>query len=67
MLYNKDNRAICALCEMAVPIDDETVLCRKKGPVSLTYTCKKFEYDPLKRKPMQAADIKAFSEEDFKL
>lgn len=67
MLFNKDIRHICALCENSVPLDGETVLCRKKGPVSAEHTCRSFKYDPLKRVPPKPAAIKAFSEKDFEL
>lgn len=42
----------CAFCEKGVRlIDGETVLCKKKGPVSLDGTCRGFVFDPLKEKP----------------
>lgn len=43
---------ICAVCETAVPIeDDDFVLCSKKGIVSAKGHCRKFVYDLLKRNP----------------
>lgn len=42
----------CAYCEFAAPLhDDDTVLCEKKGVVRACHKCRKFSYDPLKRKP----------------
>ena len=67
MIYGKDIKPVCALCENAVPIDDETMLCRKKGPMGLTDSCRAFKYDPLMRKPSSPTFVKAFSEKDFKL
>ncbi len=67
MLYNNDTRKICALCEHSSPLDDENMLCCKKGPVPLEYCCRSFAYDPLKRVPKKPAAVKAFSEKDFKL
>ena len=43
---------LCCYCEKAALIsDDENVLCSLKGIVNCEYSCKKFSYDPLKRKP----------------
>ena len=42
MLFSEDIRKTCALCEYAVPIDEDTVLCRKKGPMGAEDTCRKF-------------------------
>ncbi len=42
----------CAFCEHASPLsDDREVLCRYKGVVQVSYRCKKFTYDLLKRIP----------------
>lgn len=43
---------VCAYCEHATPLaGGEHVLCDKRGVVAGTYHCRKFAYDPLKRKP----------------
>ena len=42
----------CANCENAALLHgEEYVLCEKKGVVRATYVCRKFSYDPLKRRP----------------
>lgn len=42
----------CIYCEHSVILHDEDfVLCRKHGVVSSLHKCRKFAYDPLKRKP----------------
>ena len=42
----------CRYCEHAAAIrDGETMLCSKKGVVSAEFQCKKYAFDPLKRKP----------------
>ena len=44
----------CAHCEHAAPLHDEDyVLCEKKGVVRAVYVCRKFSYDPLKRRPAE--------------
>ena len=46
----------CANCEHASLLHgDEYVLCEKKGVVRAAYVCRKFSYDPLKRRPSKAA------------
>ena len=68
MLFRKETEKRCKLCEHAINIDESDMLCKKYGVVSCNYSCKKFEYDPLKRIPKKAAmpnsdqyDTKAFS------
>ncbi len=43
---------MCKFCQYAAPlVDNDRLLCGKKGIVSAEYVCKKFAYDPLKREP----------------
>ena len=43
---------VCAYCEHATVLaGGDHVLCEKRGVVTGTYHCRKFAYDPLKRKP----------------
>ena len=49
---DEDRPRVCAFCENAAPLrDGETMLCRRFGVVSGGHSCRKFLYDPLKRKP----------------
>ena len=36
MLFSKDIDPACGLCQHATPIDEETVLCHKRGPMPIT-------------------------------
>ena len=48
-----DRPSMCRYCENASPLhDDSEVLCRLRGVVLGDHVCRKFMYDPLKRKPM---------------
>lgn len=69
MLFRKDIEKICAYCCHAGRIDDETMLCKRKGFVASSGTCLHFRYDPLKRVPKQPTqDIRgSFTDEDFSL
>ena len=68
-LFNKnDITPSCSYCVHGKPSPDkESVLCLKRGLVNLDYSCKKFKYDPLKRKPMRPKAIEKFEESDFAL
>ena len=42
----------CAFCEYASKtLDEEKMLCKKKGVVSCEYACMSFRYDLMKRAP----------------
>ncbi len=68
-LFNKkDISPSCSYCSHGrLAPDKESVLCYKKGVVSLSYACRKFQYDPLKRKPLRPKPIEKFEESDFSL
>lgn len=69
MLFEKDIDPRCAYCKRGVALDEDQIMCVKKGIVSPAGSCRKFKYDPLKRvppKPM-SADFSHLKEEDFVL
>ncbi len=69
MFFRKRIEKSCAYCAHAAKIDDDQVLCMKRGVVSIERKCRKFDYDPLKRVPLKAKpiDFDKYSEEDFAL
>ncbi len=53
-----DTENCCAYCEYAEFTEDEDVLiCKKRGKVEASSTCRKFTYDLLKRKPRVMMEI----------
>ena len=68
-LFNKkDVTPSCSYCVHGrLAPDKSSVLCMKKGVVDIEYSCSKFRYDPLKRKPMRPRAIEKFEESDFAL
>ncbi len=49
---NKELESICRYCEYArLLLDENQMLCEKKGVVDAGYHCRRFCYDPLKRDP----------------
>ena len=50
-------------------LDENRMLCAKRGVVSMYYECRKFRYDPCKRIPPKpkALDFGKYQDEDFSL
>ena len=69
MLFRKKIERSCTYCAYGTKIDDEQVLCIKKGVVPLSGKCRKFEYDPCKRIPAKpkALNFDKYDKEDFSL
>lgn len=69
MLFEKDIEPRCAYCKRGAVLDEERVMCVKKGIVASGGSCRRFKYEPLKRVPPKpaAADFSHLKEEDFVL
>lgn len=69
MLFERDIEPRCAYCRHGACLDEEQVVCVKKGVVSAAACCRRFQYDPLKRVPPKplSADFSHLREEDFVL
>ncbi|MGN0986167.1 MAG: hypothetical protein ACI4OU_06680 [Candidatus Enterenecus sp.] len=69
MLFEKDMEPRCAYCKKGAPLDEERVMCLKKGIVDAGGACRRFKYDPLKRVPPKphSADFSHLKDEDFVL
>lgn len=67
-LFDKEISPKCVYCVTGIPTaDGKEILCRRKGVMQPDSSCKKFRYDPLKRRP-DVFEIKPdYTEEDFKL
>ena len=68
-LFQKHIEPRCAYCTRCRPLNEEQVVCEKKGVMSAASSCRSFRYDPLKRVPPRPAalDTGRLSEEDFSL
>ena len=67
-LFRKNIEPRCAYCAHSRPLDENTVSCRKKGPMAQTDSCRSFRYDPLRRVPPKPAVLqKRFTAADFAL
>ena len=69
MLFRKKIPPSCSYCEYATRLDDEQVLCIKKGMRSTNSKCGSFFYDPCKRVPAKpkALDFRVFMDRDYSL
>lgn len=69
MLFRKKIEKSCSYCAHGTKLNDEQILCMKRGVVSPDRKCRKFEYEPLKRIPLKpkAIDFDKYNEEDFSL
>ena len=69
MLFRKKIPKACTYCLHGTQIDQEQVLCIKKGVVSPDGKCRKFCYDPCKRIPLKAKalNFEKYNEDDYSL
>jgi hypothetical protein len=58
----------CRYCEFGtLSYDGQSVFCVKKGILSLDDVCRRYVYDPLKRKPMKRMNMGEYTAKDFEL
>lgn len=69
MLFRKRIERRCTYCLRCTRLDEEQVLCVKKGVRPADGKCWKFKYDPTKRIPAKpkALDFAKYDQEDFSL
>ena len=69
MVFWKKQPRSCHYCCHCTRIDEETLLCVKRGFVTEEESCLKFRYDPCKRIPAKpkAVDFQKFNSEDYSL
>lgn len=69
MLFRKKMKRACEYCAYCTKLDDNQVLCSKKGVMPFDGKCLKFKYDPCKRIPSRAKalDFGKYDEEDYSL
>ena len=69
MLFRKKIERSCTYCVYGTMLEEDQLLCSKKGLRSAEKPCRKFKYDPCKRIPAKAKamDFGKYDEEDFSL
>lgn len=68
-LFRKKIERRCEYCAKGTQLDEENILCSKKGVRSAGSKCRKFTYDPTKRIPSKpkALDFEKYKEYDYSL
>lgn len=68
-LFRRKIEPRCEYCARAAALDEDTILCTKKGMKSIDGKCRKFKYDPCKRIPTKAKalDFEKYKEYDYSL
>lgn len=68
-LFRKKIERCCAYCARSTMLDEDTVLCTRKGLCNIGSKCRKFRYDPCKRIPPRPAapDFEKYNDCDFTL
>ena len=69
MLFRKKIQRSCTYCQHGTMLNDEEVLCIKRGIVCVNRVCRKFTYDPCKRIPPRpkTSDFTKYDKEDYSL
>lgn len=69
MLFRKKIARACEYCTHATRLDEDQVLCVKKGVRPVEGRCMGFRYDPTKRIPhkAKAMDFTKYDAEDYSL
>lgn len=69
MLFRKKIERSCTYCSHGGRVDQDTVLCRRKGFVRACSGCRHFRYDPLKRIPrrQRPQDFSQYEDRQFTL
>lgn len=69
MLFRKKMPHSCDYCQNGTKLEDDSILCTKKGLLPTDTPCRKFKYDPCKRIPPRpkALDFSKYDQEDFSL
>lgn len=69
MLFRKKIERSCSYCAYGAKLEDDSILCSKRGLKQESDSCRKFRYDPCKRVPFKAkaVDFSRFKDSDFSL
>lgn len=69
MLFRKKIEGSCSYCQRCTKLNDDQVLCIKRGVMPINGKCRAFRYDPCKRIPgkPKALDLTKYEHEDYSL
>ena len=69
MLFRKKIERSCSYCAYGAKLEEDGILCSKRGLKQEGDSCRRFRYDPCKRVPFKAkaVDFSQFKDSDFSL
>ena len=69
MLFRKKIERSCSYCLYGANLDNDKILCSKKGVRNVEDQCRRFKYDHCKRIPpkAKALDFSKYDKEDYSL
>ena len=69
MLFRKKMERACVYCQKGAQLEEDLILCTKKGLRNPDDKCWRFQYDPCKRIPLKAKalDLSAYRDADYSL
>jgi len=69
MLLKSKYPRSCNYCKYGTKLNEDTVLCTKRGVTTPVDSCRRYSYDPCKRIPIKAKplDTQKYNDEDFSL
>ena len=69
MLFRKKIERSCSYCLYGAYLENDRILCSKKGCRNADEKCRRFKYDPCKRIPKKAKamDFSKYDREDYSL
>ena len=69
MLFRKNIQKSCEYCTHGTILENDQILCVKRGLTGNVEKCRKFRYDPFKRAPRKpkAIDFSQYDDDDFSL
>lgn len=69
MLFRKEIEPYCSYCARGARLNENEIMCIRRGIVTPGYHCPAFRYEPLKRVPPRPPklDLAILENEDFSL
>ena len=69
MIFDRKIAPSCEYCRYGSLIDEDHIVCVKRGVIESGNPCRRFRYDPLKRSPDAQPGYKpgSYSDDDFSL
>ncbi len=65
-VFSKKTVPMCSFCKHGLPCrGSRLIVCRKRGVVDASFSCRSFKYDPLERVPAAAPVLEKHEKSEF--